>query len=1255
MNQTIIKERKVDSLIFADRSKGLAVMKVFSKFVLALVAAALWPGSKAFAQTLPSGFSSSLVLAGWSNPVGAVWDANGRMYVWEKRGRVWIVENGVRLPDPLLNIDQEVGNWGDYGLLGFALDPDFLSNGRIYCMYTVDRHHLLYFGTANYDQFASEPNAACIVRITRYTANGPTFNTVNYGSRQVLLGETISTGAVLTYNTHGPGTLLFARDGTLLASIGDGASAASVDAGGASETYAAQALTEGMIRPEENVGAFRSQMVNSFSGKILRMDPITGNGIPSNPFYDATAPRAPRSRVWALGLRNPYRMTLKPGTGSTNPSDGNVGTLFIGDVGWSTWEEASVCSEPGQNFGWPLFEGLEPHAGYAAAITENKDHPNPLFNGTSCSLPYFRFQDLLKEDRPSHVNGHPNPCNASVQIPQTVPRFFHARPAVDWQHGNRSRCGAFNGSTAITYDLNDPLSPVPGPVFGGYAAIGGPWSNWNSFPSDYRNCAYHADYAGGWVKRFVYDAQDNIARVEDFASGLGAVNWIGAGPDGCLWYIKYNGYELRRICNTASVNLPPIAVATQNVQYGTGPLVVQFNGAGSSDPENGPLTYLWQFGDGTANSTVANPLHLFSAPAGVPTSYTITLTVTDNIGQSTSTTLLVSLNNTPPSVAILNPAIGATYPVGVDTTWQLTAQVSDAQHSAAQLTYEWQVILHHNTHEHPGPAINTVSTTAITSGEGCDGQNYRYLVRLKVTDAAGLSTTAERWIQPRCYAIAPTAIIQASALAGLAPFSVQFDGTGSYDPGTIVAYHWDFGDGTFSTAAAPSKTYTSVGDRTVVLTVTDNDGLTGQTARTISAISLDAPQCAGAAGGLQRQQWNSIAGATVADLLNAPSYPNNPASTSVITSFQGPTNAANNYGARVRGYIVPPETGNYTFTITSDDASALYLSLNAEPRFKQLICSVPGTTLANEFDKYATQVSAPVHLVAGKHYYVEALHKEATQNDHLAVWWQRPSNQTNVVVPGTALVQWQDCLPGIRLRTFLGGAYEPSSGLMRDDLRASSLVPLTEPYTALGYSYVGTSGGTITSARRAETGPNAVVDWVVVELRNKLTPSTVVASRSAILERDGDVVAPDGQARLTFNVAANEYYIAIRHRNHLAAMSGTFMRLDANEAALDLTLSSTATYGTLARSASSNGRMVLWAGDVSRNGQLSYVGNGNDRDPILVAVGGSIPTNTATGYRLEDVDLNGVIRYVGQGNDRDPLLLNIGGSTPTNIRLQQLP
>lgn len=1206
-------------------------------------------------QTLPAGFSDALVMGGWSGPVGAAWDANGRIYVWEKRGRVWIVEDGVRLPNPLLNIDQEVGNWGDYGMLGFALDPNFLSNGQVYVMYAVDRHHLLYFGTGSYDQFASEPNAACMVRIARYTASGPAFTTVDPATRVVLLGETISTGAPLMYNTHGPGTLLFARDGTLLASIGDGASAASADAGNATETYFVQALSDGIIRPEENVGAFRAQLVNSFSGKVLRMDPSTGNGVPSNPFYDASAPRAPRSRVWAMGLRNPYRMTLKPGTGSLNPNDGDVGTLFIGDVGWSQWEEMNICTEPGQNFGWPMFEGMEAHAGYMAALTENRDCPNPIFNGTSCTLPYFRFQDLLKQDTPIHLNGHPNTCNPAIQVPNSTPKFFHARPSIDWQHGNRSRCGAFNGSSAVTFDLDDTQSPVQGPRFGGYAAIGGPWSTWAGFPAEYQNSSFHGDYPGGWIRRFVHDANGQVASVHDFASGLGAVNWIGAGPDGCLWYIKYNSAELRRICNTASVNLPPVAAAGQNFQYGLSPLLVQFTSIGSHDPEGGAITYLWNFGDGTASSTAANPSHTFSTGSSAPVSYTVTLTVTDNIGQQATATLLVSLNNTPPMVSIISPVDDAFYPVGVDTTWQLTAQVTDAQHSPAQLSYAWQTVLRHNTHEHPGPVINSTTSSMVTSGEGCDGQAYSYEVRLTVTDAHGLSGSETHRIYPRCQAIAPTAIIHASALAGPAPFLVQFDGTGSYDPGTIVNYHWDFGDGTTSGSATPSKTFTDGGDHLVTLLVTDNDGLTGLASRTISVVTFDPPQCAGAAGGLLRQVWNSIAGATVADLLNAPNFPNNPSSSGVITSAQGPTNAANNYGARVRGYIVAPQTGMYTFTLTSDDASAAYLSLNAEARHKQLICSVPGNTLATEFDKYLTQVSAPVLLQAGRHYYIELLHKEATQSDHLALYWQTPSNATRVVVPGSGLVQWQDCPPGVRLRTNLSGPYQASINLMRDDLRVAGLVPLTEPYTALGYAYVGSTGGSILPARLAVMGPNAVVDWVVVELRNKNNPSVIMASRSALLERDGDVVGTDGYARISFNVSNDNYYVAVRHRNHLASMTAAAVRLDAGDQAVDLSLSTTAAYGTQGRAALGNGRMGQWSGDVNRDGVLRYVGDGNDRDPILLAIGGNVPSNTLNGYRLEDVDLSGVVKYVGNGNDRDPILLNIGGSTPTATRTQQLP
>ncbi|MFT3885827.1 MAG: PQQ-dependent sugar dehydrogenase [Flavobacteriales bacterium] len=151
----------------------------------------------ASAQQVPPGFSDALVIGGWEEPVGFTFDANGRMYVWEKRGKVWIVENGVRLPAPLIDLTEEVGNWRDHGCLGFALDPQFLSNGRFYLMYVVDRHHLLKFGTPAYDPSANEYYNATIVRITRYTAPGPQHDVADPASRFVLLGETKRTGAVI--------------------------------------------------------------------------------------------------------------------------------------------------------------------------------------------------------------------------------------------------------------------------------------------------------------------------------------------------------------------------------------------------------------------------------------------------------------------------------------------------------------------------------------------------------------------------------------------------------------------------------------------------------------------------------------------------------------------------------------------------------------------------------------------------------------------------------------------------------------------------------------------------------------------------------------------------------------------------------------------------------------------------------------------------------------------------------------------------
>lgn len=82
---------------------------------------------------------------------------------------------------------------------------------------------------------------------------------------------------------------------------------------------------------------------------------------------------------------------------------------------------------------------------------------------------------------------------------------------------------------------------------------------------------------------------------------------------------------------------------------------------------------------------------------------------------------------------------------------------------------------------------------------------------------------------------------------------------------------------------------------------------------------------------------------------------------------------------------------------------------------------------------------------------------------------------------------------------------------------------------------------------------------------------------------------------------------------------------------------------------------ALWCGDVAHDGSVKYTGTANDRDPVLVAIGGTVPTLTIAGYRSEDVGMDGTVKYTGANNDRDPILVNIGGTVPTAVRYAQLP
>lgn len=247
------------------------------------------------------------------------------------------------------------------------------------------------------------------------------------------------------------------------------------------------------------------------------------------------------------------------------------------------------------------------------------------------------------------------------------------------------------------------------------------------------------------------------------------------------------------------------------------------------------------------------------------------------------------------------------------------------------------------------------------------------------------------------------------------------------------------------------------------------------------------------------------------------------------------------------------------------------------------------------------------------------------------------------------------------LKAALAGAL-PSGTLMSDGLRTANLIPLTEPYSAMGYLYTGMpTDPAIQPNTLAITGNNAVVDWVVVELRAQGDPGTVVHSKAALIQRDGDVVEVNGTSNWLYApVPVGNYHVAIRHRNHLGVMSASPYFLHANSPfigwpVLNFRSSFMPVHGVAARKTLGTVE-CMWPGDASIDGTVKYAGSANDRDPILMAVGGNTPTNTLNNvYSPLDLNLDGVVKYAGSNNDRDVVLQTIGGGVPTAVRVQQLP
>lgn len=275
------------------------------------------------------------------------------------------------------------------------------------------------------------------------------------------------------------------------------------------------------------------------------------------------------------------------------------------------------------------------------------------------------------------------------------------------------------------------------------------------------------------------------------------------------------------------------------------------------------------------------------------------------------------------------------------------------------------------------------------------------------------------------------------------------------------------------------------------------------------------------AGSILREVYLDIGGVAISDLTGAPSYPNSPSSVNQITDFfEAPTDVFENYGQRLRGYVVPPATGNYTFWIASDDNGELWLSTDESPANRRLIGRVPEWTSSREWGKYAEQQSAPIRLEAGRVYYVEALMKEGGGGDNLAVRWLRPDGPDEGPIPATHLLPWGTVFAAPTIGKQPASTTAVEGGFASFSVTVGNATPVEAQWRRNGQNLPGATGLELTYGPVTLADHNAKFTAV---LSNNLGSTN---SQEATLTVTPDVTKPapvsaislgPGQIRVTFS------------------------------------------------------------------------------------------------------------------------------------------
>jgi glucose/arabinose dehydrogenase len=662
---------------------------------LAAMVAATAPAARA--ATLPAGFQESIVFSGLTNPTAVRFAPDGRVFVAEKRGVIKVFDSLTdTTPDVFADLNVNVHNFWDRGLLGMALAPNFPATPYVYVLYTYD--HVLgstasapRWGTSGVysDPCPTPPGPTadgCVVsgRLSRLQAAG----NVMTGAERVLVEDWCQ-----QYPSHSVGAVEFGRDGALYASGGDGASFNFVDYGqdgaplnpcgdppGGVGTLLAPPTAEG--------GALRSQDLRtggdpvSLDGTIIRITASTLANLPSS--TPALTDNA--SRIISYGMRNPFRFTARPGTDE----------LWVGDVGWNDWEEINripnATDTVVENFGWPCYEGNGRQAGYDAA------------NLNVCENLYGQAGAVTA---PYHAYHH----SSRVVPNETCPT------------GSSSIAG-------LQFEFNQ----------------GG------SYPAEYQDALFFADYSRDciWAMPKGADGHPAPGQIRTFVAGAANPVNLETGPGGDLFYVDFDGGTIRRI-SYAAANRAPIAVASATPTTGSAPLTVTFNGLASSDPDGDPLSYAWDLdGDGAFDDAATAQATWTYATDGTKTA---TLRVTDSRGASDTDSVTISVGNTAPTATITTPAAGTTWRVG--DTIAFSGSASDPQQGTLPASsLSWSLVLQHcpsNCHSHP---VQEFVGTASGSFVAPDHEYPSYLeLTLTATDSGGLHHSVTRRLDPRTVAL----------------------------------------------------------------------------------------------------------------------------------------------------------------------------------------------------------------------------------------------------------------------------------------------------------------------------------------------------------------------------------------------------------------------------------------------------------------------------------------------------------------------